>query len=168
MERKASRCESEMTAEGTVVREASPAYRNSGRGVVGYYIHGTADSGYTPNQLISTLKQGLPVQELDDLRKGLDLPMDRLAPILGISKATLHRRKTTGRLDQAESDRVLRFARLLGRSVEVMESVEHARLWLNSPQVGLGGAVPLEFAETEVGAREVEDLLGRIEYGVFS
>ena len=34
--------------------------------------------------------------------------------------------------------------------------------------VGLGGAIPLEYAETEVGAREVENLLGRIEYGVYS
>jgi len=34
--------------------------------------------------------------------------------------------------------------------------------------VGLGGETPLEYAETEVGAREVEDLLGRIEYGVYS
>ena len=39
---------------------------------------------------------------------------------------------------------------------------------VNSPQVGLGGAVPLDYAETELGAREVEDLLSRIEYGVYS
>jgi uncharacterized protein (DUF2384 family) len=39
---------------------------------------------------------------------------------------------------------------------------------LRSPQIGLGGAVPLAYAETELGAREVEDLLGRIEYGVYS
>ena len=45
---------------------------------------------------------------------------------------------------------------------------EAARRWLSSPQVGLGGALPLEYAETEVGAREVENLLGRIEYGVYS
>jgi putative toxin-antitoxin system antitoxin component (TIGR02293 family) len=62
----------------------------------------------------------------------------------------------------------VRFARLMGQAVEVMESEENARQWLTSPQVGLGGAVPLEYAETEVGAREVEDLLGRIEHGVYS
>jgi putative toxin-antitoxin system antitoxin component (TIGR02293 family) len=88
--------------------------------------------------------------------------------MLGISKATLHRRKAAGRLDPAESDRVVRYARLMGRAIEVLESVESARQWLNAPQVGLGGAIPLEYAETEVGAREVEDLLGRIEFGVYS
>ena len=94
--------------------------------------------------------------------------MERLVPMLGISKATLHRRKITGRLDAAESDRVVRFARLLGWAASVMESLDNGRRWLTSPQVGLGGAIPLEYAETEVGAREVENLLGRIEYGVYS
>lgn len=106
--------------------------------------------------------------ELDDLRANLDLPMDRLAPMLGISKATLHRRKNTGYLDSAESDRVLRFARLLGQAASVMESLDSGRRWLTSPQAGLGGAIPLDYAETEVGAREVENLLGRIEYGVYA
>jgi putative toxin-antitoxin system antitoxin component (TIGR02293 family) len=50
----------------------------------------------------------------------------------------------------------------------VMASKEAGRQWLSSPQVGLGGAVPLEYAETELGAREVEHLLGRIEHGVYS
>jgi putative toxin-antitoxin system antitoxin component (TIGR02293 family) len=123
---------------------------------------------FTPSKLIKTLKAGLPVEELDELRSNFDLPMDKLVPLLGISKATLHRRKATGRLGVAESDRVVRFARLLGKAASVMESIEHARRWLMAPQVGLGGAVPLEYAETEVGAREVENLLGRIEYGVYS
>jgi putative toxin-antitoxin system antitoxin component (TIGR02293 family) len=57
---------------------------------------------------------------------------------------------------------------LLGLAVSALESLEAARAWLGSPQVGLGGAVPLEYAETEVGAREVEDLLGRIEFGVYA
>jgi putative toxin-antitoxin system antitoxin component (TIGR02293 family) len=120
------------------------------------------------SNLIQSIEAGLPFQELDALRHDLDLPMDRLAPMLGISKATLHRRKAAGRLDVAESDRVVRFARLLSRAADVMESNEEGRRWLTSAQVGLGGAVPLEYAQTEVGAREVEHLLGRIEYGVYS
>lgn len=105
---------------------------------------------------------------LDELRGKLDLPMEKLVPMLGISKATLHRRMLAGRLDPAESDRVVRYTRLLDKAVTVLESLEDARRWLSAPQFGLGGAIPLEYAETEVGAREVEDLLGRIEYGVYS
>lgn len=131
-------------------------------------VVGGKGKGIPTSVLIESLKTGLPVQELDDLRSSLDLPMEKLVPMLGISKATLHRRYLAGRLDPAESDRVVRFARLLGKTVEVLESKENARKWLSAPQVGLGGAVPLEYAETEVGAREVEDLLGRIEYGVYA
>ncbi|WP_395739931.1 antitoxin Xre/MbcA/ParS toxin-binding domain-containing protein [Prosthecobacter sp.] len=143
-----------------------------GGGIVASLAQGQPGRGgageYTLPRLIESLKAGLPVQELHDLRSSLDLPMESLVPMLGISKATLHRRMAAGRLDAAESDRVIRFARLMGRAVGVMESTENARRWLAAPQRALGGAVPLEYAETEVGAREVEDLLGRIEYGVYS
>jgi len=118
--------------------------------------------------LIKALKTGFAIEELEVLRASLNLPMERLARLLGISKATLHRRKAAGRLDPAESDRVLRFARLMGYAIEVLETQQNARSWLTSPQQGLGGAVPLEYARTEVGAREVEALLGRIAYGVYS
>ena len=118
--------------------------------------------------MIGLVESGLPFAELNALRASLDLPMERLTPMLGISKATLHRRKAAGRLGREESDRVVRFARLMGKALEVFEGEVPARSWLNSPQVGLGGAVPLDYAETELGAREVEDLLSRIEYGVYS
>ena len=138
--------------------------------VVGTFVHERMKNGklVSVSTLIRSLEAGLPVHELDDLGNMLELPMARLAPLLGISKATLHRRKAAGTLDVAESDRVVRFARLLGKAASVMESIENGRRWLMAPQVGLGGAVPLEYAQTEVGAREVEDLLGRIDYGVYS
>jgi len=144
----------------------------TGGGFVSFCVHGPAGkimaSAFTPSKLIEALRVGLPVQELMDLQASLKVPMEKLVPRLGISKATLHRRKASGKLDPAESDRVVRFARLMGKAVTVLESEDNARQWLTSPQFGLGGAVPLDYADTEVGAREVEDLLGRIEYGVYS
>ncbi len=146
--------------------------KKAGAGVVNFCVRWpegkNETSAFTPSKLIAVIQIGLPVRELGDLQASLAVPMERLAPMLGISKATLHRRKAGGRLAPAESDRVVRFARLMGKAVEVMESEENARQWLTSPQFGLGGAVPLDYARTEVGAREVEDLLGRIEYGVYS
>ena len=140
-------------------------------GVVSGQIHrlkSKAAVELSPGKLIEVIRIGFPVQELDVLQASLGVPMDKLALKLGMSKATLHRRKSQGRLGPEESDRVLRYARLMGKAVEVMGGEESARRWLSSPQFGLGGAVPLDYAETEVGAREVEDLLGRIEYGVYS
>lgn len=126
-------------------------------------------SALTPQQLVEVLDLGLPLSELTDLQAGLDLPSERLAPLLGISTATFHRHKAAGRrLATAVSDRVVRYARLLGKATQIFGDRADANRWLASPQFGLGGAVPLEFARTEVGAREVENLLGRIEYGVYS
>jgi len=145
--------------------------------VVDFCIHGssgnisigqTKGTSYAPAKIIESIKNGLSVNELAVLQASLDVPMERLAPKLGISRATLNRRMAEGRLEPGESDRLVRFAKLMGKAIEVFDTTENARRWLTSPQIGLGGAVPLDYAETEVGAREVEDLLGRIEYGVYS
>jgi uncharacterized protein (DUF2384 family) len=78
--------------------------RKSHPGVVSYCVRGPTGkimaSNFTPSKLIEVLRVGLPVQELHDLQASLDVPMDKLSPMLGISKATLHRRKAEGRLDR--------------------------------------------------------------------
>lgn len=122
----------------------------------------------SPDQLVEVVQGGLKFDELQALRLDLGLPLDQLAEKLGIARATLHRRKASGRLAPDESDRVIRFARLFRQADEVFGGAVEARQWLAFPQYGLGGAVPLDYARTEVGAREVESLLGRIEYGVYS
>jgi putative toxin-antitoxin system antitoxin component (TIGR02293 family) len=143
--------------------------KTAGRGIVRDYLTGKAGGSHlSPNALSARIRAGLPVQELKDLQSSLALSLEKLGNILGISKATLQRRLSDGTLDPEESDHLVRFARLMGKAVEVLESEENAREWLNAPQFGLGGAVPLEYAGTEVGAREVENLLGRIEFGVYS
>lgn len=157
------------TVKAEIARKATRDSKKKDSGVVNYCVYGPSDKNdFPPSRLMEAVHVGLPMQELTKLQVTLAVPIEKLVPMLGISKATLHRRKAKGRLDSVESDRVVRYARLMGRAVDVMESEEYARQWLNSPQFGLGGAVPLEYAETEVGAREVENLLGRMEYGVYS
>jgi putative toxin-antitoxin system antitoxin component (TIGR02293 family) len=60
-------------------------------------------------------------------------------------------------------------ARLMTLSVhagEVFGNREKALHWLQSPNPSLEGKTPLESAQTEQGYQAVEDILGRIEYGV--
>lgn len=159
-----------------VVKSGHWAIKQTVNGVVGYCVHGKSGSvstkgasqAFAPSNLVKVIQAGLPMKELEDLQVSLDVPMEKLASTLGISKATLHRRKGSGKLAAGESDRVVRFARLLGQAAKVFGDIEDAKQWLNSSQFGLGGAVPLDYAQTEVGAREVENLLGRIEYAVYS
>lgn len=119
-------------------------------------------------RLIDRVRDGLPVSELTALQTGLQVPLEQLASKLAISRATLQRRKASGKLSPDESDKLMRFSRLLTHATQVFGDAEKAREWLKQPQRGLGGAVPLEYAETEIGAREVENLLGRIDYGVYA
>jgi putative toxin-antitoxin system antitoxin component (TIGR02293 family) len=122
----------------------------------------------TVHQQIERIRAGLSFRSAENLQKALDMPMDKLALVLGISRATLHRRKTQGRLDKAESERLVRYQRLLKKASEVFGNAQDARRWLTYPQPGLGNAIPIEFAKSELGAREVENLLGRIEHSVYS
>ena len=121
-----------------------------------------------PHELIRRIQQGLRFRELETLQDDIDVPLDQLATKLSISRSTLQRRKSAGRLSPDESDKVIRFSRLLRQAAELFGDIDKARAWLKHPQYGLGGAVPLDYAETEIGAREVEDLLGRMKYGVYS
>src|SRR5213594_575300 len=121
-----------------------------------------------PTELIRQIQKGLRFSELETLQSTIDLPFEQLAAKLAISRSTLQRRKAAGRLSPDESDKVMRLSRLLEHATNVFGDVERARAWLKFPQRGLGGAIPLDYAETEVGAREVDNLLGRIDYGVYS
>lgn len=126
------------------------------------------ESDDAPAAVVARIRQGMPMAEFQALAEWLEISDDQLAPLLGISRATLHRRRKAGHLESPESERIVRFARLLGRAVEVFEDEAAAREWLKSPAVAFSGESPLSFADTEVGAREVEALLGRLEHGVFS
>ena len=122
----------------------------------------------TIHQQIVQIHAGLSFRAVQNLQKALDVPMEKVASVLGMSRATLHRRKIQGKIDKEESEKLVRYQRLLKKAEDVFGDAKAAREWLTNKQAGLGDAVPLEFAKTEIGAREVENLLGRIEYGVYS
>lgn len=123
-----------------------------------------------PGEAAGRIKAGLPVAEFDALRELLELTVESLAGRIGVSIATLSRRRHSGQpLDAGRGDRLLRFARLFRLAVELYDGDEEAaRAWLRKPARALEGEPPLDHAETEAGAREVENLIGRLEHGVYT
>jgi putative toxin-antitoxin system antitoxin component (TIGR02293 family) len=120
-------------------------------------------------RLVQKVEKGLPFRVVERLRRNMALTLDELGELIQVRPRTLSRRKEEGRLQPDESDRALRASRLFGRALELFEGdAAAARAWLSSAQPALGGTVPLSVARTELGAREVEDLIGRLEHGVFS
>lgn len=120
------------------------------------------------HRIIAEIKRGLPISSFEKLQASYDVSTDRMAEIVGIPRSTLIRRKKSGLLDRFASERVVRFARLFAIAEDVFEDRTAARNWLNQPARALGGEKPIDYADTEIGAREVENLLGRIEHGVFT
>jgi putative toxin-antitoxin system antitoxin component (TIGR02293 family) len=121
-----------------------------------------------PAEAVAAVRAGLPVAAFEALAEALRISEARLARIVGVSGTTLGRRKRSGALAPDEGDRVWRVAALLERAVAVFGGEEDAAAWLVDPNVALGGEAPLALADTAPGARAVDDLLGRIEYGVYS
>ncbi len=122
-----------------------------------------------PDDLAELVRKGLPANSVTALAEKLDLGNTVLSRKLGIPLRTLTRRLSQrSRLTAAESDRTVRLARVYANAVEMIGDEEKAVEWLRTPNRALGGKRPLDQLDTDVGAREVEDILGRIAYGVYS
>jgi putative toxin-antitoxin system antitoxin component (TIGR02293 family) len=118
-------------------------------------------------QFVPALRRGLRYSVLQRASDRVGLPVEDVTAALGIPKRTVARRKVAGVLSTTESERVLRFARVVERARDVIGE-DRAAAWLQRPNRALGGLVPLSLLDTDVGAQEVEDVLGRIEYGVYT
>jgi putative toxin-antitoxin system antitoxin component (TIGR02293 family) len=119
--------------------------------------------------LLRRVEEGFDFRSLESLQRALGLPMETVAELANIAPRTLSRRKEQGRLMPDESDRLVRVSRLFSKAIDLFEGDEAAaRQWFTSGAVALGGQAPVTFARTETGSREVEDLLGRLEHGVYS
>src|SRR5947208_1518349 len=94
-----------------------------------------------PTELIRQIQKGLRFSELETLQNSLEMPFEQLAAKLSISRSTLQRRKAAGRLSPDESDKVMRFSRLLEHATKVFGHIDKARAWLKHPQYGLGGSI---------------------------
>ena len=120
-------------------------------------------------ELIERVERGLAYGAFKRLVELLEVPNSTLTELLQIPSRTLTRRRQAGRLAPDESERLLRISRVLDAAVELSEGDRSRALrWLQSPNRALNGDTPLHMAKTEIGAHEVEDLIGRLEYGVFS
>ncbi len=118
---------------------------------------------------VQRIVAGLPAQAAWAFKGALGLNNDQLGALLGLSRRSINRlTPAKAILSAVAGDRLYRSARLLALAVEVFEDQDAATAWLKSPQRALGNAVPLDIATTDIGAREVESLLGRIEHGVYS
>jgi len=119
-------------------------------------------------ELVVSLQEGLPYRALEAVKQRLRLSDSELAQAIGIHPRTLIRRKSQKRLRSDESDRLSRLARVTSRAIDALGSEENALAWLRHPNRALGGAAPLRYLNTDLGAMRIEAILGHIEWGDLS
>lgn len=112
------------------------------------------------------IKQGLPFSAFESVRDRMQLSVPETATVLQMPPRTLARRKQARRLAADESDRLYRLARVMALAAGVFGSDEKGTLWLRRPNRALGGDAPLSLLDTDLGARQVEDTLGRVAHGI--
>ena len=120
-------------------------------------------------RVAKVVRDGIPARALKSFASTLNLNLSEIAEIVLIPRRTLERRMAeNARLRTPEAERVVRLARVFSKAREVFEDGAEASEWLTEPLDALGGESPLQAINTEHGAREVEQILGRIEQGVFA
>jgi putative toxin-antitoxin system antitoxin component (TIGR02293 family) len=122
----------------------------------------------TPLQLIDWSRQGLVGTEAGRVAGLLGVSDKEMAPLLNQSIATFHRQAKTGRLDAATSERLLLLGQLANYGATVFQDQGKFTRWLRRPLRLLGERAPLDLMDSPTGVQLVEDILGRIDYGVFS
>lgn len=115
--------------------------------------------------LREAIREGFPSAVVQELMRASDLTLKELAAALDLSPRSLQRRHHGGRLAAYESDRLYRLARIVALAGECLGDHARAMRWLKRSNRALGGLVPLAAIDTEPGARQVENILGRIAYG---
>jgi putative toxin-antitoxin system antitoxin component (TIGR02293 family) len=124
---------------------------------------------HSANELVELTREGLPADILLTLAAELSVPRTAVAKVLHISERTLSRRITRhAKLTPEESDRTVRLARVLAAARETFGDAGKTSRWLQTPNRALSGERPFDLLDTDAGVRSVEDVLGRIAYGVYS
>lgn len=123
----------------------------------------------TVAELISLILSGIPWVRVESFLRATGFTQQELADFLAVPLRTLARRREAGRLSPEDSERFNRLSEIWKATSKLFNGDRDAtRSWLVSPVRGLNNFTPMEFARTEVGGREVLNLLGRLEHGVFS
>jgi len=119
----------------------------------------------TEMELEAAIREGFPQKVVKKVMIAAGITLKELATSLDLSPRSLQRRRREGRLARVESDRLYRLARIVALTKRYLGNEEAATRWLKRPNRALGGRTPLELINTELGARTVENVLGRIAYG---
>lgn len=118
--------------------------------------------------LQDSVRAGFHFAALEAFQQRYQITQAQIQYLIDVSERTLARRKIERKLNKSESDRLYRVARIAALAEDVLGSSAAATMWLKEQIPTLGGATPWSLMDTDEGAQRVAELLGRIDYGVYS
>jgi len=119
--------------------------------------------------IVALSSEGLTKASLDALISHLGISKKSFSEnILDASVKTLERKKSTDKLDRKTSSHIIEIAKVVEHAFEVFESEEKVKHWLNSSNRALNNIKPIDLFYLPTGLGMVNDILGRIEEGVYS
>jgi putative toxin-antitoxin system antitoxin component (TIGR02293 family) len=119
-------------------------------------------------EVVDMLEKGLTKQNYQKAKDVTGFSHQNMASILSISTKTLESKKNKDRLSDTASERLLKLAELAAQGIQVFNSGDLFREWLQKPLRPLGGKKPVDLMVNMYGLDMVKNLLGRIEHGVYS
>lgn len=119
-------------------------------------------------ELADAIRSGLPHRALDHVLDTGRLSASEIYELVGSRRTLLRKKRTSKPLSSGESDRLARIVRVVVRAEEALGDRDKAHRWLRKDNRALEGRRPLDLLASDVGARAVEQVLGRIEHGVYS
>lgn len=117
-------------------------------------------------KIIDKISEGFPFAILEDLINANKFSRMELFKLF-LPARTFSRRKREKRLTSEESDIITRLINLIEFAEEVFEDKEKAKEWLRRPNRSLKNRKPIDLLKTDLGTRMVENVLGRIAYGIY-
>ena len=122
----------------------------------------------TPLEKMSMVRFGLSKKDLEKLKERAELDYDDLAKALSVTRATLINKKGKDKFNKTLSERIVGLADIYSYGYEVFEDEDRFNQWMFSPNQALGGQAPYELLDNQFGREEVRNIIGRIDYGVYS
>ena len=128
-------------------------------------LTGSVDRNAKQINVIDEIKKGFNKASYTRMKTALAISNEELCKIIDIPVRTVSSRK---HFKKDESEKIFRLGTAFQKATEIFEDITEAREWFLTPAKALGNTTPLEHCDTDIGAREVYNLLGQIEHGVFS
>lgn len=127
------------------------------------------DKVESPFDFILIANEGIKAAVIKNFSQYFNLSKNLTANMLNVSEPTLYRwTKANRNLDRNFSVKLFEIADMFLYGEEVFGDRDVFFKWLNLPNAALGGLKPQELIGIPGGVSKVKDILGRIEYGVYS